>query len=87
MEPEIILVFALMLQRTIKFINFTDSSLLAVSFFSKDHLDESLVITNVNCVGRVEKKAGQGRIAEWGRSQDKKKPPAVFNPHNLFQPS
>ena len=33
-----------------------------------------LVIVNANGVGRVEKKARQGGMAEWGRRRDEKKP-------------
>ena len=35
-----------------------------------------LVIANANGVGRVEKKARQGDMAEWGRRRDEKKPSA-----------
>ena len=42
----------------------------------KGHKAERLVIVNANCIGCVEKKARQGRMAEWGRRQDKKKPSA-----------
>ena len=38
--------------------------LLAAGFFSKGHKDERLVIANANGVGRVERKAGQGGMAE-----------------------
>ena len=38
------------------------------------HLDERLVITNANDVGRVEKKATQCGMTEWGRKRDEKKP-------------
>ena len=38
--------------------------LLAASFFSKGHYDERLVIANANRVGRVEKRARQGGMAE-----------------------
>jgi len=46
------------------------ASLLAAGSFSEGHSDERLVIANANGVGRVEKKARQGGMAEWGRRLD-----------------
>jgi len=53
-----------------------DYSLLAAGFFSKGHLDESLVIANAKgryCGGRVGKKAGQGWYGRAGKKARREK--------------